>query len=172
MRAFVILTTLQVVIGLIESGLRICVCDFLFYFYCVLLLLYCFFKNFVLQNTVPRNERTTRLHNDKRMEQKWFARSNREIHRQIYAYRLRQQQQKASSPSKAPPKICVLRNQLGRHVQENKNQISGLTKGYVLPAPVRSNGPLFYVGVPSAPRYWARVSRHVFVCSFENMFTA
>ena len=68
--------------------------------------------------------------------------------------------------------ICVLRNQLGRHVQENKNQISGLTKGYVLPAPVRSKGPLFYVGIPSAPRYLARVSRHVFVCSFENMFTA
>ena len=54
--------------------------------------------------------------------------------------------------------VCLLRNQLGRHVQENKNQISGLTKGYVLPAPVRSKGPLFYVGVLSAPRYWARVS--------------
>ena len=55
-------------------------------------------------------------------------------------------------------KICFLRNEIGQHVLENKNQISGVTQEYALPAPYRSKGLRFYVGILSAPTYWARVN--------------
>ena len=54
--------------------------------------------------------------------------------------------------------VCFLRNQHGRHVLESKNQISGITSSYVLPAPNRSEELLFYIGILSAPIYSARVS--------------
>ena len=53
-------------------------------------------------------------------------------------------------------RICFLRNQLGTHVLESKNQISGVTKGYVLPSPRRKE-LRFYVGILSAAKNRARV---------------
>ena len=55
--------------------------------------------------------------------------------------------------------MCFLRNQLGEHVLKSKNQISGLTKGFVLPSPHRNQELQFYVGIVSTPKkYWASVS--------------
>ena len=55
-------------------------------------------------------------------------------------------------------KICFLRNEIGGRFLENKNQISGITQDYALPAPYRSKRLRFYVGILSAPTYWARVN--------------
>ena len=62
--------------------------------------------------------------------------------------------------------ICFLRNEIGKHLLQNKNQISGITRDYVLPAPRRSERLRFYVGILSAPTFWARVSM---LCS--HLFT-
>lgn len=55
--------------------------------------------------------------------------------------------------------ICFLRNQLGTHVLESQDQISGVTKGYVLPSPRRKE-LRFYVGILSAAKNRARVNMH------------
>ena len=57
-------------------------------------------------------------------------------------------------------KNCFLRNQLGQRVVQNENEISGITKANILPAPHRSKDLLFYIGILSAPKNRARVCFH------------
>ena len=55
---------------------------------------------------------------------------------------------------------CFLRNQLGQRAVHNENEISGITKANVLPAPHRSKDLLFYIGILSAPKNRARVGSY------------
>ena len=54
---------------------------------------------------------------------------------------------------------------------EKPKQILGLTEGYVVKAPLRSKGPLFYVVVLSAPRYWERVMSEFLMYSYARLKT-
>ena len=63
-------------------------------------------------------------------------------------------------------KICFLRSELRRHVQENENEISGITKAYALPSPHRKE-LRYYIGILSAAKNRERVNMLVsnaFVC--------
>lgn len=55
-------------------------------------------------------------------------------------------------------KICFLRSELRRQVQENENEISGITKAYALPVPRRKE-LRFYIGILSAAKNRDRVRR-------------
>ena len=54
-------------------------------------------------------------------------------------------------------KHCFLRNVIGQRVVQNENEISGITKANILPAPHRSKDLLFYIGILSAPKNRGRV---------------
>ena len=67
-------------------------------------------------------------------------------------------------------KICFLRSELRRQVKENTNEVSGITKAYAIPAPHRKE-LRFYIGILSAPTYWARVNMLFCTHTFMNRLT-